>query len=108
MVFFNLNLGPRPMLGIWSAAGFRIVVAAIRLEVLEALDAGPLDAAALAQRLRTDPRGTALLLNALEGLGYVRKQAGGYANTAMTSKWLLRRTGNFGPGFEFWAASLFR
>jgi SAM-dependent methyltransferase len=26
----------------------------------------------------------------------------------MTSKWLLRRSGNFGPRFEFWAANLFK
>jgi Dimerisation domain len=88
-VFFNLNLGPGPILDIWSAAGFRIVLAAVRLEVFEALDGAPLAAGPLAQRLHTDPRGTALLLNALEGLGYVRHaagRAGGYANTAMTSK----------------------
>ena len=106
MVFFKLNLGPGPIIDIWGAAGFRIILAAVRLGVFEGLADGPLPTAALAQRLHTDPRGTALLLNALEALGYVRQQAGGYANTAMTSKWLLRRSGNFGPGFEFWGTSL--
>ncbi len=26
----------------------------------------------------------------------------------MTAKWMLRRTGNFSAGFEFWAVSLFK
>ncbi len=113
MIFSTLNLGPAPILDIWSAAAFRIVLAAIRLEVFEALADAPLppNGAALAQRLQTDPRGTALLLNVLEALGYVRHaagRAGAYANTPMTAKWLLRRSGNFGPGFEFWAANLFK
>jgi SAM-dependent methyltransferase len=108
MVFLTLNLGPAPILDIWGAAGFRIVLAAVRLEVFEALADGPLPSAALAQRLQTDPRGTTLLLNALESLGYVRRQAAAYANSPMATKWMLRRSGSFGPGFEFWAANLFR
>jgi predicted O-methyltransferase YrrM len=108
LVFLSLNLGPAPILDIWGAAGFRIVLAAVRLGVFEALADGPLASEALVQRLQTDPRGTALLINALESLGYLRQQAGGYANSAMTSKWLLRRSGNFGPGFEFWGTNLFK
>src|SRR5262249_16941174 len=92
----------------WGAAGFRIVLAGVRLGVFEALAEGPLTAEALAQRLHTDPRGMALLLNALEALGYLRRQAGGYANSPMAPTWLLPGSGTFGPGFEFWAASLFK
>jgi SAM-dependent methyltransferase len=108
MVFYKLNLGPGPILDIWSAAGFRIVLAAVRLGVFEALADAPLAAEALAQRLQTDPRGTALLLNTIESLGYVQRKADGYANTPMTTKWMLRRSGNFGPGFEFWGTALFK
>ena len=108
MIFSTLNLGPAPILDIWSAAAFRIVLAAVRLGVFEALADAPLLSAALAQRLQTDPRGTALLLNALESLGYLRRQEAAYAHTALTAKWMLRRSGNFGPGFEFWGASLFK
>jgi len=106
-VFFNLNLGPGPVMDIWGGVGFRIVLAAIRLGVFEALADGPLAADALARKIEADPRGTALLLSALEALGYVRQQDGMFANTAMTTKWMLRRSANFGPGFEFWANNLF-
>lgn len=108
MIFSTLNLGPAPILDIWGAAAFRIVLAAVRLGVFEALAAAPLPATALAQRLQIDPKGTVLLLNALESLGYVRRQEATYANTPMTAKWLLRRSGNFGPGFEFWGTNLFK
>ena len=45
-IFSNLNLGPAPILDIWSAAGFRIVLAALRLGVFEALADAPLPAGA--------------------------------------------------------------
>ena len=106
-VFFNLNLGPGPVMDIWSGVGFRVVLAAIRLGVFEALADGPLTPDALARKIEADPRGAALLLSALEALGYVRQQDGAFANTAMTTKWMLRRSANFGPGFEFWANNLF-
>ena len=106
-LFFTLNLGPGPVMDIWNGVGFRIVLAAIRLGVFEALADGPLTAEALARQVKTDPRGAALLLFALESLGYVRQQDGAYANTAMTAKWMLRRSANFGPGFEFWANNLY-
>jgi SAM-dependent methyltransferase len=108
LVFSTFNLGPAPILDIWSAVGFRIILAAVRLGVFEALADAPLPTAILAQRLQTDPKGTALLLNALESLGYVRREGPAYGNTPMTAKWMLRRSGNFGPGFEFWGASLFK
>ncbi len=106
-LFFTLNLGPGPVMDIWSGVAFRIVLAAIRLGVFEVLADGPLAADALARRIKTDPRGTTLLLFALESLGYVRQRDGAYTNTAMTAKWMLRRSANFGPGFEFWANNLY-
>ena len=106
-LFFTLNLGPGPVMDIWGGVGFRVVLAAIRLGVFEALANGPLTAGALARQVKTDPRGTALLLTALESLGYVRQRDDAYANTAMTAKWMLQRSANFGPGFEFWANNLY-
>lgn len=108
MLFFTLNLGPGPVLDIWNGVAFRIVLAAIRLEVFETLADGPLTANGLAERIKTDPRGATLLLTTLEALGYVRQENGAYANTPMTAKWLLRRSANFAAGFEFWAINLFK
>lgn len=45
-LFYSLNLRPGPVLDIWAAVGFRVVLAAVRLGVFEALRAGQLDAGA--------------------------------------------------------------
>lgn len=108
LLFFTLNLGPGPVLDIWSGIALRILIAAVRLGVFEALADGPLKPEALARKINADPRGMQVLLSALESVGYVREQNGAYLNTAMTSKWLLRGTANFSAGFEFWGVNLFQ
>lgn len=100
-LFFTLNLGRGPVMDIWSGVAFRFVLAAVRLGVFEALADGPLTAEELARQIKTDPRGTALLHATLQSLGNVCQRDKAYTNTAMTAKWMLRRSANFGPGFEF-------
>lgn len=104
-IFLSLNQGPGPVLDIWNAVAFRAVLAAIRLDVFEALATGPMSAAELAQRLNADARGVQRLIDALEPLGYVKRQGDRYANTAMTIKWLLRSSPtSFAPYFRYWGA----
>ncbi len=106
-IVFALNQAPGPLIDMWSAAGFRIALAALRLGVYDALDAGPLSPDELARRVKTDARGTAMLLDTLEALGYVRKQSGRYANTAMTTKWLTSNSpSSFAAFFRYWGALL--
>lgn len=107
MLFYNFNAGPAPVLDIWSGIALRVVVAAMRLGVFEALADEPLKPEGLASKIAADPRGMHVLLPALAAIGYVREQNGEYVNTLMTTKWMLRRSGNFGAGFEFWAVNLF-
>jgi SAM-dependent methyltransferase len=76
------------MLDFLGALAFRTVASAWRLGVFEALSAGPLTATELARRIRADERGTTVLLEALEALGYVKSGQGQYAATAMAAKWL--------------------
>ena len=61
-----------------------------------------------ARKSNADPSGMHVLVPALESAGYVQEQNGAYANTAMTSKWLLRRGAGFSAGFEFWGFNLFQ
>lgn len=88
LVLFRLNLAPAVMLDFLGALAFRTVTAARRLGVFEALSAGPLTAAKVARRIDADERGTTILLEALEALGYVESTHGNYAATAMAAKWL--------------------
>ncbi len=61
----------------WPA---RIVLSAVELGVADALDGKPLTAAEAAAALRTDPRATELLLNALAALRLVTKSGDRFAN----------------------------
>lgn len=71
-------------LGAWA---FKAVSIALKLGVFEALSGSPLMAEETARQIKADERGISLLLETLGTLGYVRKQDGRYANTAMTVKW---------------------
>ncbi len=106
-LFYTFNAGPAPVIDIWSGIALRVVVAAVRLGVFEALADGPLTPEALARKIPANARGMQVLLSALAAIGYVRERNGEYTNTPMTTKWMLQRSGNFGAGFEFWAVSLF-
>lgn len=102
-LFLTLNQGPAPILDIWSAIAFRVVMAGQRLGVFETLAAGPATAAELAAKLEADPRGVEVLLDALVPLGYLERQNGGYANSTMSAKWLTPAgETNFGPYMAFW------
>ena len=90
LLLLRLNRGPAVMLDFLGAQAFRVVCIATKLGVLEALRDGPLASAAVARRIEADERGTTLLLEALEALGYVASRNGRYANTPATVKWLLR------------------
>jgi hypothetical protein len=85
---FKLKLAPAPILDFLGAQAFRVFAAAHRLGVFDALAGGPATAAQVAHRIQADERGTTLLLQALEAVGYVKQKNGSYAVTAMTARWL--------------------
>jgi SAM-dependent methyltransferase len=85
------NLGPWPIVHTQFAYTLaRVVMAATRLGVFEALEDQPLPAAEVARRCSTDPGATEKLLFALGGAGYAKARDGGYALTARSRKWLRR------------------
>lgn len=107
LVVLKLNQAPGPLLDLWSAVGFRITVAAIRLDVFDALQEQARSAAQLAAQIKTDARATAMLLDSLEALGYVQKRGARYLNTPMTTKWLTRAAPtNLAPFARYWDALL--
>jgi SAM-dependent methyltransferase len=96
------------VLDIWSAVGFRTVVAGVRLGVFDALAGGPLSAEELSQRINADPRGTTMLLRALDGLGYVSQDNGRYSNAPIAARWLTADGRvDFSSGFEYWGTIFF-
>jgi hypothetical protein len=92
LLLLELNLGPGLMLDFLRAQTFRVVCATVELGFIEVLSGGPLTAAEIACEIKASERGTTLLLDSLEALGYVNKAAGGYDNMPMAAKWLLRHS----------------
>ncbi len=62
------------MLDILGAGAFLAISAALKLGVFETLSGGPLTTEEIARRIGADERGTTLMLEAVEALGYVKKE----------------------------------
>jgi SAM-dependent methyltransferase len=86
----RLNVAPRPLVETQMAYTLaRVIMAGAELGVFEALVAGPLTAAEVAERCGTAPAATEKLLFALAATDYVRFRRGRYALTRAARKWLV-------------------
>jgi len=65
---------------------------AVALGVFDRLEAAPADARTLAEELGAAPEPLTRLLDACCGLGFLRKQEGGYANQPVASTYLRRQS----------------
>ena len=84
------GLAPKPLvLVFWGLGLGRAVVAATRLGVFEALEAGPKSAEELAEELDCAPASMTVLLNALNGFGFLRRRRGQYRLARMSRRWML-------------------
>lgn len=89
-VLLAAGLIPTPMFDTIGALLLaRTVMAATKFGLFDALDAGPLSAAQVAQRCGTHPYATEKLLFALAGSRYLQAQDGTYGLTRMARRWLL-------------------
>ncbi len=87
--FFTLNQAPAVMLDLAGAMAYQTLSTAARLGIFQALHERTSTVAELSQRLGLQERGVESLLLALDAIGYLDQKNGRYANTAMTSKWVL-------------------
>lgn len=71
--------------GFWSS---RVLLTANNIGVFDHLKS-PKSASALALILRTDKRATEILLDALTGLGLLKKSGDKYKNSTLSSKFLI-------------------
>ena len=94
LFLLKLNQGPGLILDFLGAQVFRTLCVAVKLGVFETLSNGPMSSPDIARQIKTDERGTTLLLEALEAIGYVDEKQARYRNTPMTTKWLLRNSPN--------------
>lgn len=87
----RLGLVPQPLIETQMAFTLaRVVMAATKLGLFEALSAGSATAASVAERAGTDPEATGKILFALAAGDYLKADADRYSLTPMSRKWLLR------------------
>lgn len=90
-LLIRFGIVPTPLvLGFWGMSASRVILSATELGIFDALDAGPKTAEQIARELSLDPFGTEVLLNALNGLRYVRRRDGAYRNATPARRWLTR------------------
>lgn len=81
---------PTPFVDTFSFVMSRTLMAAVKLDVFEALASGPGTAGEVARTCRTHPEATHKLLNTLASLGYLRYKAGRYVLAPVARKWILK------------------
>ena len=87
---FRLNLGPKRLADTQAAFQFaRIIMAASRAGLFEALQDGGHTAQEIAAARGTDPQATGKVLDALLAHGYLRYRNGQYELNRLSRKWLL-------------------
>ena len=87
---------------IMQASILQTVWVASKLGVFDSLAESPKNVAELAQSIKTDERGTKLLLEFLTTTGYVKNNDDKYSNSRMTVKWLERTSPtSFAAGVDF-------
>lgn len=87
-----LNQGPAPMADILGALSFKALVAAIRLNLFEILGHDRLTLSELAASAGVDRTGLSYLTGVLRSLGYLSCRREKFSNSAMTRKWILKRS----------------
>jgi SAM-dependent methyltransferase len=89
LILLKSHVGPGPMVDLLQALGFKACIAALKLGLFKALEASALTAEEVAAIIEADPRGVAMLLEALTAFGYIKKKGDRYENSAMARHWLL-------------------
>ncbi len=86
----RLDVVPQPLLDVTDPVmKARIIISATQLGVFDALVAGPLPYDKIAQTVQTKGDTLQLMLDALEGFGYIKLKNGRYKNTRMANKYLI-------------------
>jgi SAM-dependent methyltransferase len=85
---------PTPVVETIGLIKIRILMAAVKLGLFEAIGSGSFAVQEISARLGTHPFSTGKLLDALTGAGYLSKVGERFSLAAVTSQWLLRDSPN--------------
>lgn len=86
----RLDVVPQPLLDVTDPVmKARIIISATQLGVFDALASGPLSYDRIAQTIQAKGDTLQLILDALEGFGYIKAKNGRYQNTRTARKYLV-------------------
>lgn len=106
IAFHRLGLAPLPLLDVFGAFSFHVLVAGLRLGLFDSC-VEPCDLRRLATDLNVNADSLAALLKALEAIGYSEERPDGWVNTSATNRWLVASDGSgVSAGVEYWARLL--
>lgn len=113
--FFDSHSMPAPLLDLLSTAAFRAATTGMSLGFFRELAKSSASGSELAERCDTDPTATGILLDTLEGFGYVAREGESYRLTAMAQRWMVTPAASDDPDTydftlvqRFWALLLFQ
>lgn len=102
------NDEPGFLLDLAGTQGFRALCTAQKLGIFDSLHPEPLTADEIASRLGLNLRGTTLLLEALESLGYLELKDEKYKNSKISNKWLLKSSpSSFASTLQLYSSLVF-
>ncbi len=106
LAFYRLGLAPAPLLDVFGAFSFRVLLTGLRLGLFEALEVrkAPNE---LSRQLETDEKSLTELLEALAAIGYVKKSGEMWVNTTISKRWLTTsHAPGVSNGIEYWGRLL--
>lgn len=81
------------LLGMLGMGVSQVLVSAVRLNVFDALQESPKTATQLAKAMNCDLHGMQVLLESLDGFGFVQRQGEKYQLTRESARWLTKSGG---------------
>ena len=75
---------------VYAFRSARVLLASFELGIFTAIGDSPKESREIAQTLRTSERATDRLMNALCGMGFLKKKGGRFLNTPLTARYLVK------------------
>ena len=106
LAMYRLKIAPLPLLDVFGAFSFRVLVTGLRLGLFDALGR-PRSVESLSRELGVEEGTAQVLLEALAAVGYVEEKPEGWVNTSATARWLaVDDQSGVRSGVEYWARLL--
>ena len=91
---------------VYAFRSARVLLTWFELGIFSAIGDSPKNSKEIAQTLGTSERATDRLMNALCGMGFLKKKGGGFLNTPLTARYLVKDKPDYLAGLMHQVSSL--